>query len=229
MAQELKVDTVQSKSKAAHSAGQRLLRAGQALRSDSASRPQPDAFTNAEAFSGRAVSSCGVTLIELHARRPASRSSCIAVTIKGSRDPEVFHYQSIHMRFELAGVSQAQADDLVKTYQGRCPLYGTVSRASKMTVEVVRGRVLSGRASQSSLRFPALTTFEYRFSISLRRYAANSCGELPTGSAPSPVMKSRISCVFSAATISAWRRLMIAAGVPAGANMPYQLADMKPG
>jgi uncharacterized OsmC-like protein len=41
------------------------------------------------------------------------------------------------MRFELAGVSQAQADDLVKTYQGRCPLYGTVSRASKMTVEVV--------------------------------------------------------------------------------------------
>ena len=44
----------------------------------------------------------------------------IAVTIEGSRDPEVFHYQSIHMRFELAGVSQAQADDLVRTYQGRC-------------------------------------------------------------------------------------------------------------
>ena len=61
----------------------------------------------------------------------------IAVTIKGPRDPEVFHYQSIHMRFELTGVSQAQADDLVRTYQGRCPLYGTVSRASKMTVEVV--------------------------------------------------------------------------------------------
>ncbi|HET6372346.1 MAG TPA: hypothetical protein VFG76_03510, partial [Candidatus Polarisedimenticolia bacterium] len=34
---------------------------------DSSSRPQPDAFTNSEAFLA-AVSSCGVTLIEMHAR-----------------------------------------------------------------------------------------------------------------------------------------------------------------
>ena len=43
----------------------------------------------------------------------------MAVAIDGSRDPAVPRYQSVHMRFEMAGVSQAQAEDLVKTYRSR--------------------------------------------------------------------------------------------------------------
>ena len=135
MAQELKVDTVNSKTSGTIGRSRTTARDA-TVAFDSSGRPQSDALTNAEAFLG-GVSSCGVTLIELHAKDTDVPLKRIAVTIKGSRDPEVFHYQAIHMRFELAGVSQAQADDLVKTYQGRCPLYGTVSRASKMTVEVV--------------------------------------------------------------------------------------------
>jgi len=135
MAQELKVDTVNSKTSG--TIGRSTTTARDAtVAFDAGGRPQSDALTNAEAFLG-GVSSCGVTLIELHAQETDVPLKRIAVTIKGSRDPEVFHYQAIQMRFELAGVSQAQAEDLVKTYQGRCPLYGTVSRASKMTVEVV--------------------------------------------------------------------------------------------
>ena len=135
MAQELKVDTVNSKTSGTIGRSSTTAR-DVTVAFDSSSRPSPDAFTNAEAFLG-GVSSCAVTLIELHAKETEVPLKRIAVTIKGSRDPEVYHYQSVHMRFELAGVSQAQADGLVKTYQGRCPLYGTVSRASKMTVEVV--------------------------------------------------------------------------------------------
>ena len=43
----------------------------------------------------------------------------MTVTIEGSRDPAVPRYQSVHMRFEMAGVTQAQAEDLVKVYRSR--------------------------------------------------------------------------------------------------------------
>jgi hypothetical protein len=64
---------------------------GHRLAFDSSSRPQPDAFTNSEAFLA-AVSSCGVTLIEMHARETG---------------------------VPLAGVTQTQAEALVETYRQR--------------------------------------------------------------------------------------------------------------
>ena len=45
---------------------------------DSSSRPRPDAFTNSEAFLG-SVSSCGVTLIEMHAREGVSQTQAEAL------------------------------------------------------------------------------------------------------------------------------------------------------
>ena len=85
---------------------------------DSSSRPQPDALTNSEAFLA-AVSSCGVTLIEMHAHETNVPIARMAVSIEGSRDAAVTHYQSVHMRFEIAGVTQAQAEDLVAVYRSR--------------------------------------------------------------------------------------------------------------
>ena len=85
---------------------------------DSSSRPQDDAFTNSEAFLA-AVSSCGVTLIEMHAQEtgvPLSRST---VTIEGRRPPSVPRFSQVTMTFELEGVTQAQADELVETYRKR--------------------------------------------------------------------------------------------------------------
>ena len=114
---DLKVETIQSTSSG--TVGRALNRVrGQAFALDSSSRPQADAFTNSEAFLG-AVSSCGVTLIELHAKEigvPLARMEC---TIEGARDPAVPRFQSVTMRFVLAGVSQAQAEALVETYRGR--------------------------------------------------------------------------------------------------------------
>ena len=117
MSPEMKVDSVRSESSG--TLGRAVSRGhGATLALDSSSRPQPDAFTNSEAFLA-GVSSCGVTLIEAHAKDTGVPLKRMAVTIDGSRDPAVPRYQAVHMRFEMAGVNQAQAEDLVKTYRSR--------------------------------------------------------------------------------------------------------------
>ena len=92
---------------------------GQRLVLDSSARPQPDALTNSEAFLA-GISSCGVTLIEMHAREAGIPVTGMEVTIEGTRaaaDPSRF--AGITLRIEIAGVSQAQAEQLVETYRTR--------------------------------------------------------------------------------------------------------------
>ena len=92
---------------------------GQRLVLDSSSRPQPDALTNSEAFLA-GISSCGVTLIETHAREtgvPLKRMDVAIEGVRAASDPARF--ASITMRFEIAGVTQAQAESLVETYRSR--------------------------------------------------------------------------------------------------------------
>jgi uncharacterized OsmC-like protein len=86
---------------------------------DSSSRPQSDALTNSEAFLA-GVSSCGVTLIEMHAQETNVPLRRAAVTIEGVRTAAAPNrFASVTMKFELAGVSQTQAEQLVETYKGR--------------------------------------------------------------------------------------------------------------
>jgi uncharacterized OsmC-like protein len=89
-----------------------------ALVLDSSTRPQPDAFTNSEAFLA-GVSSCGVTLIEMYAQETGMPLTGMTATIEGARRPPEPRFSRITMRFELAGVSQAQAEELVETYRRR--------------------------------------------------------------------------------------------------------------
>jgi uncharacterized OsmC-like protein len=86
---------------------------------DSSSRPQTDALTNSEAFLA-AVSSCGVTLIEMHARDTGVPAQGMNVTIEGVRAAaEPNRFAHVTMTFEIAGVTQEQAEALVETYRGR--------------------------------------------------------------------------------------------------------------
>jgi uncharacterized OsmC-like protein len=85
---------------------------------DSSTRPQPDAFTNSEAFLA-GVSSCGVTLIEMHAREVGIPLDRMTATIEGVRRPSEPRFSAITMRFELVGVTQAQAEELVEIYRRR--------------------------------------------------------------------------------------------------------------
>lgn len=113
-----KVDTVRSSSSGVIGRARTEAR-GAHIVLDSSGRPQADALTNSEAFLG-GVSSCGVTLIEGHAKDTGVPLTRADVTIEGVRtaaDPTRF--ARVMMTFELAGVSQAQAEALVETYRGR--------------------------------------------------------------------------------------------------------------
>ena len=113
-----KVETIRSSSSGTLGRAHNTAR-GHTVPFDSSARPQPDALTNSEAFLA-AVSSCGVTLIEMHAKETGVPLRRMDVTIEGARtDAEPNRFASVTMTFELAGVSQAQADALVATYRQR--------------------------------------------------------------------------------------------------------------
>jgi uncharacterized OsmC-like protein len=115
---DMKIDTVKSSNSGVLGRARSEAR-GHRLVLDSSSRPQPDALTNSEAFLA-GVSSCGVTLIEMHAQESGIPLKGIHVTIEGARTAtEPNRFAAVTMTFEIAGVSQAQADDLVATYRGR--------------------------------------------------------------------------------------------------------------
>jgi uncharacterized OsmC-like protein len=79
----------------------------------------PEALSNSEAFLA-GISSCGVTLVEAHARDTGAPLQRMEVTIAGVRTAaEPNRFQRIDMRFELHGVDQATADRLVETYKAR--------------------------------------------------------------------------------------------------------------
>ena len=113
-----KVETVRSESSG--TIGRARSRAhGADIVLDSSSRPQPDALTNSEAFLA-GVSSCGVTLIEMDAKDTGVPLRSMSATIAGARsNAEPNRFSRVEMSFELAGVSQAQAETLVETYRGR--------------------------------------------------------------------------------------------------------------
>lgn len=113
---EAKVDTVRSRSSGV--VGRALSQARNhhfVLDSSTA----PEALSNSEAFLA-GVSSCGVTLIEGHARDAGIPVRRMEVTIEGVRSAaEPSRFQHVAMRFELHGVDQGTAERLVETYRTR--------------------------------------------------------------------------------------------------------------
>jgi uncharacterized OsmC-like protein len=115
---DTKVETVRSTSTGVVGRAANVAR-GHQIPLDSSSRPQADALTNSEAFLA-GVSSCGVTLIELHAQEKGIPVRHIEVTIEGARTAaEPNRFAHVGMTFKITGVSQAQAEALVETYRGR--------------------------------------------------------------------------------------------------------------
>jgi len=112
-----KVETIRSSSSGTIGRARSEVR-GVSLVLDSSSRPQPDALTNSEAFLA-GVSSCGVTLIEMHAQETGVPLQRTTVTIEGRRPPSEPRFSQVTLTFELFVVSQAQAEDLVETYRKR--------------------------------------------------------------------------------------------------------------
>src|SRR6185503_5033454 len=113
-----KIETVRSSSSDTLGRARSTVR-GQTVLLDSSARPQADALTNSEAFLA-GVSSCGVTLIEMHARETGVPLQRMDVTIEGVRTAaEPNRFASVTMTFELAVVTQTQAESLVEVYRQR--------------------------------------------------------------------------------------------------------------
>lgn len=94
-----------------------------------------EAVTPAEVFlSG--VAACGVELIHVLARGDNIPLDRVELTIHGAVDranqarPNVTTFNSVEIDLTLHGVSDDQAQALVTGFQGRCPLYGTLSVAT---------------------------------------------------------------------------------------------------
>jgi len=85
---------------------------------DSPSGPN-EALTNGEAFLA-GVSSCGVTLIEKYALEQKIPVKGMQVAIEGIRsNAEPNRFQCINVSFEIWGVSQGQAEELVEVWKSR--------------------------------------------------------------------------------------------------------------
>jgi uncharacterized OsmC-like protein len=94
-----------------------------------------EALTPPEVFLAGVVT-CGVELVEVFARERnlplRSAWGLIRATLDRSNQAreDVTLFNSAHLKFVLKGVSQDEANDLVASFQRRCPLYGTLSVAT---------------------------------------------------------------------------------------------------
>jgi uncharacterized OsmC-like protein len=101
-----------------------------------------EAITPAEVFLS-AVAACGVELIQVIANEQKVELRSVGVHITGTIDrdhpvrTDVTLFNSVHLRFNLNGVTQWKGEELVDLFKARCPLFGTVAVATpEVRVEV---------------------------------------------------------------------------------------------
>jgi uncharacterized OsmC-like protein len=79
----------------------------------------PEAVSTVESFLA-GVSACGVTMIDGLARAAGLPLARLEASIEGVRLASASNaFKEVSLRFELAGVSQEQAEELVQTYRNR--------------------------------------------------------------------------------------------------------------
>ncbi|HLY67370.1 MAG TPA: hypothetical protein VKU60_17665 [Chloroflexota bacterium] len=77
----------------------------------------PEALSTIESFLA-GVSACGVTLVDRVAREQGTPLQGIDVTIEGIRlVSNSSAFKEVNMRFELTGVAQPQAENLIQAYK----------------------------------------------------------------------------------------------------------------
>ena len=71
------------------------------------------------------VAACGVELVQVIAKEQQLAPSAIKVDIEGSMDrsrpvrPDLTVFNTVTLRFQLAGVTQPQAEDLISRFKSR--------------------------------------------------------------------------------------------------------------
>lgn len=105
-----------------------------------------EAVTPGEFFMA-SVAACAVELVQVIAREQGVTSlGTVRASIAGVLDrahpvrPDVTVFNSVRLEVELTGVTQAQGEDLVARFRGRCPLFGSVAASAQEVLVQVRTR-----------------------------------------------------------------------------------------
>jgi uncharacterized OsmC-like protein len=83
-----------------------------------------------------AIASCAVELIQVLAKQTEVPLRSVSAEIDAIQDPgapvypDVNVFNRVTVKLELRGVDEAQAADLVARFKRRCPIYGTVFKAT---------------------------------------------------------------------------------------------------
>jgi uncharacterized OsmC-like protein len=90
------------------------------------------------------LATCGVLVSEKVADELALPLRDVQVRVEGELDPRGVRGEAVDPRIqlfrvqiELTGVNSAQADQLVKAVETRCPIYTTLSRAAPIELKLV--------------------------------------------------------------------------------------------
>lgn len=105
----------------------------------------PGEATTPGEFFMAAVAACGSELIEVIARDQGILGlRSVRVAIVGELDPanpvrpDVTVFDTVRLQVVLAGVTQAQGEDLVTRFRARCPLFGSVAASARQVLVEVR-------------------------------------------------------------------------------------------
>jgi len=94
-----------------------------------------EALTPPEIFLAGVVT-CGVELVQVFAKQKnlplGSATGTISALLDRSSQTrsDITLFNSVRLDFSLAGVSQDEGNELVRSFQARCPLYGTLAVAT---------------------------------------------------------------------------------------------------
>jgi uncharacterized OsmC-like protein len=94
-----------------------------------------EALTPPEIFLAGVVT-CGVELVQVFAKDKnlplgSATGTISALLDRGNQSrSDITLFNSVWLEFALTGVSQNEGDELVRSFQARCPLYGTLAAAT---------------------------------------------------------------------------------------------------
>jgi uncharacterized OsmC-like protein len=100
------------------------------------SAKEAEAMTSGDLFISSLIG-CGAVIVDATARKldiPMKMAVFEAETVRYADD--LSRYININIEVEIEGVSQAEAETLVKAYQDDCPIYRLANEGSEVSMKV---------------------------------------------------------------------------------------------
>jgi len=84
-----------------------------------------------------ALNTCATSLLHAAADERGWTLESVRINAESERDADApDRYARLHLHFELGGVDDSQAGELVNNFKSQCPIYGTVTRGAPVTISI---------------------------------------------------------------------------------------------